>query len=388
MVRTKNMSTSREASVGANSRPDLPVSSATPEAAGPDSAKDEFSGRGLAGQTLITVIVICRNEEGYIDNCLQGISAQAAVPGDLEILVVDGMSTDRTREIVARWSARDSRIRLLDNPRQIVPTGLNEGIRQARGDFVAIISAHAQYASDYLSECLRIQRETGADNVGGPAQAAGRTPRQQAIALAFNSPYSSGGARWHDLDFAGEVDTTSTGFYRRSKLMELGLYDEELVRNQDDELNLRLTRAGGRIYQSPTIRYRYFPRDSLSRLYRQYFQYGYWKVRVIQKHRLPASIRHLVPVAAVLLGVALALAGFWSAKAWATLGVLAALYLGGILIVTLGICRRQRSWRLAPGLAAAFICCHSGYGFGFLLGIVDFVVLRRRGRQGLGVLTR
>ena len=341
-----------------------------------------------ADSPLISVIVICRNEEGYIENCLQGICAQKGVTEPIEILVVDGMSSDGTREILAAWRARDPRVKLVDNPRQIVPTGLNEGIARARGEFIAIVSAHAEYAHDYLSECLRIQRESGADNVGGPAQAVGRTRLQQAIALAFNSPYSSGGARWHDLQYAGYVDTTSTGFYRRSKLIDIGLYDEELVRNQDDELNLRLTRSGGRIYQSPTIRYRYYPRDSLGKLFRQYFQYGYWKVRVIQKHRVPASIRHVVPVAALLLTLALAIAGFWSRPAWTLLLTLAALYLIGLLVATALVCHKNSAWRLAPVLPAAFFCCHAGYGTGFLAGLVDFVVLRRRGRSSFGALTR
>ena len=379
----------QEVSTSVNDRADARIGNAAPGTTADADGSARLRGLGDSGRPpLISVIVICRNEEGYIDNCLQGICAQTGVAEPIEILVVDGMSSDRTREIVASWQARDPRVNLIDNRRQIVPTGLNEGIARARGEFIAIVSAHAEYAHDYLSECLRVQRETGADNVGGPAQAVGRDSMQQAIALAFNSPYSSGGARWHDLEHAGYVDTTSTGFYRRSKLIDVGLYDEELVRNQDDELNLRLTRSGGRIYQSPTIRYRYYPRDSLGKLFRQYFQYGYWKVRVIQKHRVPASIRHVVPVAALLLAIALAVTGFWTRPAWTVLATLAALYLTGLLAATALVCRKHRAWRLAPFLPPAFFCCHAGYAIGFLAGIVDFVLFRSRGRSSFGALTR
>ena len=340
------------------------------------------------GEPVVSAIVICRNEEAYIDKCLEGICAQSGMSDRLEIIVVDGMSTDGTRAIVNSWQARDSRVRLIDNPRRIVPSGLNEGIRQARGEFIAVISAHAEYANDYFVQCQRTVSETGADNVGGPAEARGQGYVQQTVALAFNSPYSSGGARWHDLEYAGYVDTTATGFYRRSRLLEIGLYDEELVRNQDDELNLRLIRSGGKIYQNPKIRYVYYPRESLGKLFGQYLQYGYWKVRVIQKHRVPASVRHLVPALALLLAITLATAGFLVEKAWIALAALGTVYVLGTFAATVQICLKRGVWRPAPLLPVVLACCHLGYGLGFMMGFIDFVLLRRGGRRAFAVLTR
>src|SRR5262249_47183273 len=141
--------------------------------------------------------------------------------------------------------------------------------------------------------------ETGADNVGGAMRTRASGFVQEAISLAFHSPFSVGGARFHNVEYQGYVDTVPYGCWRKSKLLDLGLFDEELVRNQDDELNLKIIRRGGKIWQSSLIQSWYQPRTSLWALFCQQAQYGYWKVRVIQKHKLPASWRHVVPAASL-----------------------------------------------------------------------------------------
>jgi succinoglycan biosynthesis protein ExoA len=170
-------------------------------------------------------------------------------------------------------------------------------------------------------------------------------------------------------------------------LEEAGLFDEELVRNQDDELNLRLTRAGKKLWQSPLIRSRYHPRNSLAALFRQYQQYGYWKVRVIQKHRLPASLRHLVPGAFVLALVALPLLGFVvSWVLWVWVAMLAAY--GLAVLAASAVTAARHGWDLLGVLPAVFTCYHIGYGLGFLRGVIDFVVLRRGAGRRYTELTR
>jgi succinoglycan biosynthesis protein ExoA len=189
---------------------------------------------------------------------------------------------------------------VIDNPGRIVSTGLNSAIKAARGEIVVRMDAHTEYAPDYVQQCVAVLQETGADNVGGPARTRAETYLEKAVAAAYHSRFAVGGARFHDVNYEGWVDTVTYGCWRREAFDRFGYFDEELVRNQDDEHNLRIIRDGGKIWQSPKIRSWYRPRGSLSALFKQYMQYGYWKVRVIQKHKLPASWRHLVPGAFVL----------------------------------------------------------------------------------------
>ena len=179
------------------------------------------------------------------------------------MLIVDGMSDDGTRETVWRLAAEDPRIRLIDNPRRTVPCAMNLGILAAHAAIIMRIDAHAECAPDYLVQCLRVHEETGAENVGGPCLTRARTRWQRANAAAYHSPFTVGNALFHFPTYEGEVDTVVYGCYRKQLLLDLGMYDEELTRNQDDELNLRLIRRGGRIWQSPCIRSWYYPRASL-----------------------------------------------------------------------------------------------------------------------------
>ena len=213
---------------------------------------------------------------------------------------------------------------------------MNAGICQARGQYVAIMGAHDRYASDYVKSGLEVLSETRADNVGGSMISVGQSRLQKLIAIAHHSPFAVGGARWHDVNYEGPADTVFGGFYRRKIFDRIGFFDEELIRNQDDELNLRLTRAGGTIWHSPRIKSWYTPRGSLKDLFRQYAQYGYWKVRVIQKHKLPAFRRHLVPGCFVFLMFILLLASFWWKAAFAVwLAILTAYLLCSIVAAAL-----------------------------------------------------
>lgn len=335
----------------------------------------------------VSIIVPCRNERDAIAPFLEAVLAQERPAGGFEVLVADGMSDDGTREILARYAASHPEIRMLDNAERHTPAALNLAIAAAEGAVIVRMDVHTTYAPDYVVQCLDALARTGAENVGGPWRALGKGRRQEAIALAFQSPFSSGGAASHALAHEGPVDSVYLGCWRRETLVRLGGFDPELVRNQDDELNLRIVRAGGTVWQTPRIRSWYAPRARFSALFRQYRQYGYWKVRVIQKHRLPASPRHLAPAAFVLTLLGLALAAPFHGLPRLLLVALLALYVVADLAISLAVAIRQGRGDLLPLLPIAFACFHFGYALGFLQGLVDFLALRQA-RDSFKVLTR
>ena len=202
----------------------------------------------------VSLIIPCRNEQRDIEACLQSLFAQDLPPDSFEIIVADGLSTDATRAILTRLAAAHAGLRLLDNPGRSVPRGLNLAIRAARSPIIVRIDAHTQYAPDYVRQCLAVLHETGADNVGGPWVAQGTGYMGRAVAAAFQSPFAVGGARGHQPHYTGPVDTVYLGCWPREVFERIGFFDEALVRNQDDEFNLRLSRAGGLIWQSPRIK--------------------------------------------------------------------------------------------------------------------------------------
>lgn len=334
---------------------------------------------------LVTAVIPCRNERGQISRCLESIFAQDEFPGGFEVIVADGLSDDGTRAILDEFAGREQRLRVIDNPGRITACAFNAAIRAARGRYIALLGAHARYAPDYLKSCLEVARATGADNVGGAMTAVGESFLQKAIAMAHHSAFSVGGARWHNAAYEGRADTVFGGFYQRSVFERIGLFDETLVRNQDDEFNLRLRRAGGQIWHSPRIRSWYHPRASLRALFRQYLQYGYWKVRVIRKHRRPASPRHLVPAAFVAALAFLPAAGIFYAPALGLWLGLIGFYLCGDLLAAALTARR--SWKFFLPLAAVFPVYHFGYGIGFVAGLWDFCVRRRAPAQTFTGLT-
>jgi glycosyltransferase involved in cell wall biosynthesis len=328
---------------------------------------------------IVSVILPIRNEAAHIERCLEAVLNQDYPSDRMEVLVVDGMSTDGTREmvreIIARQGKPDTRcpvsrppspVILLDNPSGIVPTALNIGLRQACGEVIIRVDGHCQIARDYVRRCVEVLRETGADNVGGLQRAVGETMVGCAIALATGSPFGVGNARFHYGARSGWVDTVYLGAYRRGVFERVGLFDEEMVRNQDDEFNFRLIQAGGKIWLDPTIRSVYYCRPSLRGLWRQYFQYGFYKVRVIQKRRAIPSWRHLVPSAFVL---GLAGSGLLAALTHQPLWAFSIALPYGLAnsMATAWTARRDR--RALALLPLAFATLHVAYGLGFLWGL-------------------
>ena len=335
----------------------------------------------------VSIVVPCRNERDQIEIALQSILAQESPPGGFEVIVADGMSDDGTRSILSKLAREDSRLRIVDNPGGIVSTGLNAAIRLSRSRTIIRMDAHTSYAPDYVHQCVKVLSETAADNVGGPWVAQGKGRVGTAIAAAFQSSFATGGARGHDPNYSGPVDTVYLGCWPREVFDRVGMFDEELVRNQDDEFNLRLTRSGGKIWQSTRIRSWYHPRETLRQLFRQYVQYGYWKARILQKHRLPASVRHLIPVCFILMLALLPLlALLWPAALWAWL-VLLGLYTAANISLS-AFTAAAHGWNLFPLLPAVFATFHLAYGWGFLRGFADFIIFKRKPVQCYTALTR
>ena len=320
--------------------------------------------------TRISVIVPMLNEADHIEALVAALGAQDW-DGGLEVLVADGGSTDGSRELLTSAArAEDLELELLDNPAGWVSAGLNACIRKASGDLIVRVDCHSRYPSDYLSACARAAEETGAWNVGGLVVAEGRTQPERAVACAMDSPFGGIGWTRHGAStLRSEVDTVTYGAFRPEAFERAGDFDESLGRNQDDELNLRLRRAGGTIVLDPSIRTYYVPRGSLPKVFRQYFEYGLWKVPVMLRHRRVLSARSLAPLAFVLSLLVLAPAAvFLPAARWLLLLEVVAYLAGALVFAAQSVKRRGESWRLLPRVVGTFGAFHVGYGLGMLAG--------------------
>jgi len=268
-------------------------------------------------------------------------------------------------------SAQSITVHLINNPGMIASTGLNAAIRASQGEIVIRMDAHTEYAPDYIQKCVETLEKTQADNVGGPARTKAASFMQKAIAAAYHCGWVIGGAPFHNVGYEGLVGTVPYGCWRRSAFDRFGFFDEQLVRNQDDEHNFRIHLGGGTIWQSPDIRSWYAPRSSLAALSKQYFQYGYWKVRVMAKHGRPAKIRHVVPPMFVVSILMLALLAPWYHWACMLLIGEGMCYTGYVIFSTLVACVQQRSIRFLPVLPIVVVAFQVSYGFGFLMGLAD-----------------
>ncbi|WP_292442602.1 glycosyltransferase family 2 protein [Methylibium sp.] len=389
---------------------------------------------------VVSVIAPCRNERAHVAAFCDEVAHQRLPEGvELEVLIADGDSDDGTRELLAARCAADSRFVLVDNPARIVSSGLNRCLQRAHGEVIVRMDLHTGYADDYIAECLAALARSGAANVGGPWRAdsegalqggiesgtaqrgeagatqhegmAGETQRasmngatqsenrrgatqrehrngatRRAIAAAFQSRWVAGGALSRNLDYEGPVDTVYLGCWPRATFERFGGFDENLVRNQDDEHNLRLVLGGATVWQSARIRSSYRPRASLSMLFRQQLQYGYWKPFVMRKHGRAASLRQLVPGGFVALLALLTVAAPWLPAMRGALALLGLLYAAYVATAAIAIARNA-GWALLPRLPVVIAATHFGYGLGSLRGWLD--VLRRGAPSpACGSLTR
>jgi succinoglycan biosynthesis protein ExoA len=320
----------------------------------------------------VTVVIACRNEKAHIGTLLESLACLDRAQLTLEAIIADGGSTDGTRAVLDDFCRNNEWCSVIDNPRRIVSTGLNEAIRQARGEFIVRMDAHTFYEPAYVVRSISILQTTGASNVGGPQRSRASGFWQRAIHAGFHSPFASGGARFRDDNFREAVDTVPYGCWRKDSLLSLGLFDETLVRNQDDELNMRIRLAGGVVWQDPSIVSWYSPRTTLAGLFRQYLQFGFWRVKVLQKHSEAAPIRHFVPAAAILVGtllVCLMAVDVTRGPAVVTAIALVSLYLVLSVYASVKAARRE-GWDLLPALPVTFAVYQGAYAAGFCCGLL------------------
>ena len=343
-----------------------------------------------ADAPFVSVLMPVRNEARYIERSLGAVLAQDYPRDKLEVLVADGRSTDTTRDVIARLAADDGRVRLIDNPRGIVATGLNAATAEARGTVLVRVDGHCEIASDYVRRAVahlagdELSGFGVVSGVGGPIETVGESAVARVIAVAMSSRFGVGGSAFRTGTREPRlVDTIAFPAYPRRVVDEVGRYDEELVRNQDDEYNYRLRKAGHRLLLAPDIRSRYYSRADPRSLWRQFLQYGYWKVRVMQKHPRQMRGRQMAPPAFVLSLIATAAWLPW--LGWPPLAVLLGLHLLAGLGAALAAPRTPWWGRLA--LPPIFLTMHVAYGTGFLAGLVRFAGRWRRdswGRDDVG----
>jgi glycosyltransferase involved in cell wall biosynthesis len=327
---------------------------------------------------IVSVVIPTRNEIRFIDRCLRSIFSADPVPGAMEVIVVDGMSEDGTREILAEWARRQPNLLILDNPQRIVPTAMNIGIRAARGKWLLRLDAHSEYPADYFKRCLEVSVGTRMENVGGsvvtlPADGSRQARLVQAVTT---HPFGVGNSGFRIGARAGKVDTVPYGCYRRDIFDRIGLYDERLVRNQDYELNARLRTAGGSIWHDPEIRVLYYNQRTLGKLLRQAFVTGQWNPWTWYVAPYSFAWRHAVPVGFLIaLLVGLFLSVFRGPAGQLALGVMLAPYAGVAVFASLQQSRRHGRWMIAC-LPLLFCAYHFVYGLGGLWGICQLGLRR------------
>ncbi len=317
----------------------------------------------------VSILIPCYNEAKWIDGCLHSVFAFEPIEAGFEVLVIDGLSSDGTREHLEKWQRQQANLWVLDNPGRIVPKAMNLGIQAARGQWIVRLDAHSTYPPNYLRLCLETSQRTGADNVGGVAIARLRSEQPQArLTQALTTHWFGVGNATFRLDATeGPADTVPFGCFRRQVFDQIGLYDERLVRNQDYELNRRLVQAGGRIWLNPAIQVLYRNQDSLRGLFRQAVFTGQWNPWMWYLAPYTFAARHAIPGAFVLTLIGLGLLSL----GWGLAGLLAALGLAAYGVVALFAAfqqsQRYGGWML-PILPFLFLAYHVSYGVGTLWG--------------------
>lgn len=324
---------------------------------------------------FVSVVIPIKNEELYIRSCLDSVLNQDYPKEKLEILLCVAPSEDRTEEIIHEYQKNHAYIHILENKKNTISCGVNIGIKAAKGTYIVRLDAHTEFASDYVSKCIEYLLKTGADNVGGPTAVKGKTPIQRAVAAAYYSPFALGGGKQHIKDYEGYSDTVSFGAFKKETAEAVGYFDENLILNEDDDFNFKISEAGGKIFITPKIRSRYYPRDSYKGLMKQYYGYGFWKVAVIKKHKKPARLSHLVPMLFVLFLIFGGLLSIFSKHLRKLYASILGIYLGLDIAASFDLkdIDPQDGISLRFRLILIHFLLHVSYGWGFLMGICKFV---------------
>ena len=321
---------------------------------------------------FISVIIPCRNEEKFIAECLDSLILQDFPRENLEILVIDGMSEDRTKEIIKEYCQRYPFIKALDNPQKITPIGLNLGIKKSSGDIIIRMDAHTRYNKDYISKCVEYLDKSLADNVGGVTKTVSSSKGlvSQAVALCLNSFFGSGNSRFRTgVKKPMFVDTVFGGCYKREVFDKVGFFNEKLVRSQDIEFNLRLRKAGGKILLVPEIISYYYPKSNLKDFFWHNLEDGIWAVLPLKLSKAPLRLRHYIPLFFILgLFGSLLFSLFFKDFIWLFLLIIIAYFLLSFFF-SLRISLKENNLLLLFLLPAVFFVRHLAYGLGSIIGL-------------------
>ena len=324
----------------------------------------------------VSIIIPCRNEEKFIGKCLNSIINNDYSKESLEILVIDGMSEDKTKEIVEKYTKQYLYIKILENPNKFTPFGLNIGVKNARGDIIIRMDAHSTYEKDYISKCIKYLNQYNADNVGGIWKIMPRTHTliNKAIVFASSSIFGAGDAYYRRGYSRGPkwVDTVFGGCYKKEVFEKIGLFNENLIRSQDMEFNLKLKRAGGKILLVPDIISYYYPKSNLKDFFRHNFSDGIWSTYPLKFEVRIFSWRHLVPlffVSSLILSLFFSFF-FWQARLFFDLIFGSYVFLSLFFSVKISFKKGFQYLFLMP---IVFATRHFGYGLGSIWGIVKLL---------------
>ena len=319
----------------------------------------------------VSVVMPVLNEEPHLEAAIRRVLDQD-YPGEFEVIITVGPSSDRTREIAEALAAADPRIRVVDNPAARTPAGLNLGIAASKHEIIVRVDGHGELTDGYITRAVELLDETGAANVGGVMDAQGTTPFEEAVAVAYTTRLGLGGSAFHLAESpAAEAETVFLGVFRKDVLAAVGGFDESMHRAQDWELNYRLRTSGHKIWFSPELRVTYRPRATLSALLKQMYETGKWRRELVRRHPETATVRYLAPpltLIGVLAGSVVGLFGVAVDSRLLRVGFLApagylTLITGNSMITTRPMSAAARL-RLPLVLAAT----HLAWGAGFLIG--------------------
>jgi succinoglycan biosynthesis protein ExoA len=327
---------------------------------------------------LVSIIIPCYNEEATIRLLLEALLQQTYPRARMEVVIADGLSTDRTREEVAAFQKEHPDLSLLvvDNPQRIIPAGLNVALASARGEIVVRLDGHCVPHPDYVARCVSDLTQGLGDNVGGvwEIHPGGDGWVAQAIAIAAAHPLGVGDALYRFATQASAVETVPFGAFYRALVGRVGPFDETLLVNEDYEFNARVRLAGGRIWLDPAIRSVYFARAKLGALAKQYWRYGYWKLRMLRRYPATIRWRQALPPLFVLSLLALALLSPWQRLARLGLVVEVAFYGLVLLLAGVQLAVRQKNPALSIGIPLGIATMHLAWGSGFIWSLMSSLV--------------
>ena len=320
---------------------------------------------------FISIILPVRNEEYRISAVLDAILSANYLRDQIEIILSDGMSEDRTWMIVEEYQKQYPFILMIKNPMKFVSTGFNLALNQAKGNVIIRIDGHCDISPNYLENCLELLKNNDADIVGGVIETCSIGYIGRAIAIAQSAYFGVGGVKFRDSECKNSsyVDTLAFGAHKREIFSEIGGYDEEMVCNQDDEFNCRAIQAGKKIWMDPAIKTKYYSRSSFIKLFKQYFNYGCFKVRGIQKRRQIVSIRHFIPAMFIIILIGTLILGYFLHQPWFFFLV----FFSYLIINILSSIIISPIIPLIPLVFLSFWTLHLGYGSGFIWGLIRFI---------------